>query len=191
MSINPLVHRTANGMQLARRKMVLNGLASEEAVAFRRTYDKPTSVKGNVSSDDVDLTEFSAIALDNYQDSDVEYKQELGACKVLFSNYTGGTMAFSGEFAVNGDLARQAMIEPYNETFDDIQDRINNIPSWKPQRGDLVVLPVDEKHAICYEVVSVINTSKVGDFAEKYVLNYHHITGDSPILDEFNNREDS
>lgn len=190
MGANQKIHNVANGQQFLRRKMTLNHLTSLNAFAIRRVFEKVKVEAQQNTPEQYDPTEWSSLAMDTYEDDpNFEYK-DLGFCAVLFADFTGGSMTFSGEYAVDNDLSKQAQIAPYNINDENMQDRIKNVPSWTIERGDYICVFIDE-YPICYEVMDINNQSFVGSFSQKYVLARRDILALDQFVEEYVKREDA
>lgn len=186
MSINPHLTNTANGLEIARRQMVLLSLTALSAIVYRPKKQTP-KLEDNQT---IDVYDFNNLSVNNPEPTDYFY-EELGWACVLWQDYQGGSSAFSSEFAIDGDLSSRALIEPYLEELEDEQERIEQIPNWFIKAGDWLGIVMYGDTVVWYEVVGTANNSRVPNMAIQYILNYRDILPTDPISKEYENREDA
>lgn len=183
MAINQGVTNTANGNQLARRQMVLFSLTSLSAVVYRQ---KPVE-KLLEDQKTPNVFEWDNVSVRDPEPTDYQY-DFLGWVGVLWQDYNGGSTAFSGEFAVDGNLSSQAQIEPYNHELEEEQALIEDIPDWNVQLGDWVGVVLHPKVIVWYEIVGTANAVRVPNMAVQYILNYRDRVPVEPINQDFLNK---
>lgn len=181
--MHPMMNAVANGRRRAARTIVLNAPMAICAQVWRRVTEQQTTPKAQVD----EQMGWDDVALSDGDEPDVQYEQIGYAC-LLFDRYTGGAVLENNTGTLGMDAASLAQIEPFYEDATGYQ-RIDDVPDWTPQVGDVFGLLIDPRFVQWLELVDITGQTMMPDFGKHYVLNRRDdLTHLEPFAGEFEDR---
>ncbi|APV37724.1 hypothetical protein [Acinetobacter soli] len=175
-------NRVAAGRRLAARSIVITHLSALNSFVFRRQIDPIKD--GETRAESV----YPGAELLSTQEEHATSYKELGYAKVLLDSFIPGSV-FNDYSDINvGEPAFNAQVEPFFiENSESGREMLRNIPDWRPRKGDIFALIIDESTIKWIECVGSIGQSLTEDHGEKYVFN----TRDSlSHLEPFKNQDE-
>ena len=180
--VNPVANRVAEGRRVASRSIVLTSQSAVSSYVFRRGV--VPAVAGESREDTVWE---GGMVLSDHEEHATEYTEQ-GYAMVLFDKFSGGSMHSDGDDINSGESILYAQIEPFNlDDYGSHRKMLVNTPDWKPQKGDVFALVIEEDLIKWVECVGVTGQSLHAQHGETYVLN---IRDSLMHLDPFKNPED-
>ncbi len=151
--INPISNQVAEGRRFASRSIVITNLSAIECVVFRR------EVIPAVASEDRDETVWEGGLLLSDGDEHATKYEKQGYAMMLFDKFSGGSIHSDGDDINSGEAVFYAQIEPFHyEDYESKAQMLRNAPDWKPKKGDIFAMVIDEDLIKWVEVVGVKET---------------------------------
>lgn len=175
-------NRVAAGRRLAARSIVITHLSALNSFVFRRQIDPIKD--GETRAESV----YPGAELLSTQEEHATSYKELGYAKVLLDSFIPGSV-FNDYSDINvGEPTFNAQVEPFFiENAESSREMLRNIPDWRPRKGDIFALIIDESTIKWIECIGSIGQSLTEDHGEKYVFN----TRDSlSHLEPFKNQDE-
>ena len=164
--INPISNQVAEGRRFASRSIVITNLSAIECVVFRR------EVIPAVASEDRDETVWEGGLLLSDGDEHATKYEKQGYAMMLFDKFSGGSIHSDGDDINSGEAVFYAQIEPFHyEDYESKAQMLRNAPDWKPKKGDIFAMVIDEDLIKWVEVVGVSGQSIHAHHGERYILN--------------------
>ncbi|MBJ9425219.1 hypothetical protein [Acinetobacter seifertii] len=158
--------RVADGRRMAARSVVMTSLSAVDCHVFRR-YVEPVS-----QQEDRYATVYPGAEVLSSQEEHATRYEEQGYAKILFEHFVGGSM-WSDSSGLNiGESTIRAQVEPFNiDDYESIRQMQRNVPDWKPQKGDIFGLIIDENTVKWLECLGSTGQSLQGNHGEVYAFN--------------------
>jgi hypothetical protein len=164
--INPIANRVAEGRKFASRSIVITGLSSIACHVYRRQV-----IPAEVGKEREETIWEGGMRLSDQDEHATEYKP-IGYAMMLFDKFSGGSIHSSGDDINSGEAIIYAQIEPFHlENYQSKNEMLRNIPDWKPQKGDIFALIVDDDLIKWVECVGSTGQSLHAHHGDRYILN--------------------
>lgn len=163
---NPITKQVTKGRHIAARQIVLTNLSSLDGVVFKKTLD---AIDDEQNLRDSFIYGDEIEKLSNGDEHAFSY-QEKGVAKLLFDQYSGGSIHKHTEYADADDNTLYAQIEPYT-IENDTRENIINLPDWRTEPNDVIALAFDGNVVGFLEVVGISGQSIADEYGLKYKLN--------------------
>jgi hypothetical protein len=158
--------RVADGRRMAARSIVITSLSAVDCHVFRR-YVEPVS-----QQEDRYATVYPGAEVLSSQEEHATRYEEQGYAKILFDHFVGGSMWSDGSGINIGEATIRAQVEPFDiEDYESIRQMQRNVPDWKPQKGDIFGLIIDENTVKWLECLGSTGQSLQGNHGEVYAFN--------------------
>lgn len=164
--INSVANRVAEGRRFASRSIVLSSFSGIQCRVFRREVIPAEDDKER----DETIWEGGVVLSDSDAHA-TEYKEQ-GYAIMLLDKFSGGSIHSDGEDINSGEAVFYAQIEPFH--YDDYESRalmLRNTPEWKPKKGDIFAMIIEQDLIKWAEVIGVSGQSLHAHHGERYVLN--------------------
>lgn len=164
MKINPIANRVADGRKRAARAAVLNSIASIPCMVFEKAIEPITDGIARKTES------WGGLGVLSESDEHAVSYSEKGFAMVLLDRFMGGSISNSGINNEYGDDTALAQIEPFDADLQGLA-RLQQIPDWRIENGDILALLINENLFLWYEMVSPSGQTMMANFGEKYMLN--------------------
>lgn len=180
--INNIANRVADGRRFASRSIVLTSLTAIACYVFRREV-----IAAEDGESRAETVWEGGMVLSEQDEHATEYKEQ-GYAMLMFDRFIAGSMHSDYGDINLGEALQYAQIEPfYIDNYQSKTDMLKNIPDWRPKKGDIFALVINEDLIKWMECVGISGQSLHGNHGERYALNVR----DSLMhLDPFRTHED-
>lgn len=164
--INSVANRVAEGRRFASRSVVITNLSAIECLVFRREV---------IPAEDGETRDETiwegGITLSDSDAHATEYKEQ-GYAFMLLDKFSGGSIHSDGDDINSAEAMFYAQIEPFHyEDYTSKAQMLRNVPEWKPKKGDIFAMVIEEDLIKWVEVIGVTGQSLHAHHGERYVLN--------------------